>query len=325
MKSIVSNESIGYLYYDRNRNRPVNLRDLQYVVAVSDVGHFGRASGACNVSQPTLSGQILKLEEELGVQIFERDGRTVRVTDRGQAIVAHARRVVNAAADLTAAARASRDPLDGPIRLGVIATIGPYLTPYLLPAAAEHLPKAPLLLVEDLTGHLLPQLADGKLDAAIIATDPPTDRLDAIDLYDEPFWLMVSPSHPLAKKKSVRIADIDPKSLLLLADGHCLRDQALDLCGHPQLGGGASADMRASSLETLLQLAAAGYGVTLAPRMAVDSWGRQTARLVAVPLAGAHVARRVRLVFRRDMPRRHAMETLARTIRAAAPDCVSMT
>jgi LysR family transcriptional regulator, hydrogen peroxide-inducible genes activator len=223
-----------------------------------------------------------------------------------------------------AAARASRDPLDGAIRLGIIATIGPYLTPYLLPAAARELPKAPLLLVEDLTGHLLPQLADGKLDAAIIATDPPGDRLDAIDLYDEPFWLMLAPAHPLAKRKSARIADVDPRQLLLLADGHCLRDQALDLCGHPQQGGGASADMRATSLETLLHLAAAGYGVTLAPRMAVESWGRQTQRLCAVPLAGENVSRRVRLVFRRDMPRRRAMEALAATIRAAAPACVAL-
>lgn len=302
----------------------MNLRDLSYVVAVADLGHFGRAAAACNVSQPTLSGQILKLEEELGVQLFERDGRTVRVTERGEAIVAHARRAVAAAADLTATARASRDPLVGPIRLGIIATIGPYLTPYLLPAAARELPKAPLLLVEDLTGHLLPQLADGKLDAAIVATDPPSDRLDTLDLYDEPFWLMLPPGHALARRKSARIADVDPRSLLLLADGHCLRDQALDLCGHPDLGGGASADMRAASLETLLHLARAGYGVTLAPRMAVEAWGKHADDLVAVPLKGDNVSRRVRLVFRRDMPRRKAVEALARAIRAAAPRSVQV-
>ncbi|MDE2363242.1 MAG: LysR family transcriptional regulator [Hyphomicrobiales bacterium] len=301
----------------------MNLRDLQYVVSVADLGHFGRASAACNVSQPTLSGQILKLENELGVQVFERDGRTVRVTERGAAIVAHARRAVNAAADLIAAARASRDPLDGPIRLGVIATVGPYLTPYLLPAAARDLPKAPLLLVEDLTSHLLPLLSEGKLDAAVIATDPPSDRLESIDLYDEAFWLMTAPDDPLSRRKSARIADIDPTNLLLLADGHCLRDQALDLCGQPNLGGGASADMRAASLETLLHLVAAGFGVTLAPRMAVDTWDVNGGRLRAVPLEGKDVTRRVRLVFRRDMPRRAAVEELARTIRGAAPPCVS--
>ena len=301
----------------------MNLRDLQYIVAVADLGHFGRASAACNVSQPTLSGQILKLEDELGVQLFERDGRSVRVTDRGAAIVAHARRAVNAAADLVAAARASRDPLDGAIRLGVIATIGPYLTPYLLPAAARDLPKAPIMLVEDLTAHLLPMLADGKLDAAIIATEPPSDRLDAVDLYEERFLLMLSAGHPLARRTSVRIDEIDPKTLLLLADGHCLRDQAIDLCRHPDLGGGAMADMRAASLETLLHLAAAGYGVTLAPSMAVESWGKQTNRLVAAPIEGKDVARSVRLVFRRDMPRRAAMEALARSIRGALPSSVT--
>ena len=136
----------------------MNLRDLQYLVAVADLGHFGRAAAACNVSQPTLSGQILKLEQQLAVQVFERDGRSVKVTGPGAAIVEHARRAVAAAADLMSTARASRDPLDGAIKLGVIATIGPYLMPYLLPAVARDLPKAPIMLIEDLTEHLLPLL-----------------------------------------------------------------------------------------------------------------------------------------------------------------------
>ena len=269
----------------------MNLRDLRYVVAVAELGQFGRAASACNVSQPTLSGQILKLEEELGVQIFERDGRVARVTERGEAIVAHARRVIRAADDLKTAAAASRDPLEGPIRLGIIATVGPYLAPYLLPAAARGLPRAPIRLVEDLTGHLLPLLADGKLDAAIIATDPPGERLEEIALYEEPFCLMAPSGHPFAKRKSVRVDEIDPRSLLLLADGHCLRDQALDLCGHPDLGGATGADMRAASLETLLHMTAAGFGLTLAPHMAADGW-RGKDGLVAVPLKGENVARR---------------------------------
>ncbi len=296
----------------------MNLRDLRYVVAVAELGQFGRAAAACNVSQPTLSGQILKLEEELGVQVFERDGRVARVTERGEAIVAHARRVVGAADDLKAAAVASRDPLDGPIRLGVIATIGPYLAPYLLPAAARDLPRAPIRLVEDLTGRLLPLLADGKLDAAIIATDPPGERLEEIALYDEPFCLMTPADHPLAKKKAVRVDEIDPRSLLLLADGHCLRDQALDLCGHPDLGGATGVDMRAASLETLLHMTAAGFGVTLAPQMAAAGW-QGKGGLVSVPLKGTGVARRVRLVWRRDMPRRPAMQALAQVAQACAP------
>ncbi len=309
MKSIVSNKTIGY-------SDGMNLRDLRYIVAVAELGQFGRAATACNVSQPTLSGQILKLEEELGVQIFERDGRVARVTERGEAIVAHARRVVGAADDLKSAAAAARDPLEGPIRLGIIATVGPYLAPFLLPAAARDLPQAPIRLVEDLTGHLLPLLVDGKLDAAIIATDPPNDRLEEIALYDEPFSLMAPAGHPLAKRKAVRVSEIDPRSLLLLADGHCLRDQALDLCGHPDLGHGSAADMRAASLETLLHMTAAGHGVTLAPLMAASGW-RGKSGLVSVPLKGADVARRVRLVWRRDMPRRKAIEALAATASAS--------
>ena len=300
----------------------MNLRDLQYVVAVAELGQFGRAASACNVSQPTLSGQILKLEEELGVQIFERDGRVARVTERGAAIVAQARRVIGAADDLKAAAAASRDPLEGPIRLGIIATVGPYLAPYLLPAAARGLPRAPIRLVEDLTGHLLPLLADGKLDAAIIATDPPGERLEEIALYEEPFCLMAPSGHPFAKRKSVRVDEIDPRSLLLLADGHCLRDQALDLCGHPDLGGATGADMRAASLETLLHMTAAGFGLTLAPQMAAEGW-RGKDGLVAVPLKGEHVARRVRLVWRRDMPRKAAMAALADVARRCVPSGVT--
>ena len=296
----------------------MNLRDLQYVIAVAELRQFGRAASACNVSQPTLSGQILKLEEELGVQIFERDGRVARVTERGEAIVAHARRVIGAANDLKAAAAASRDPLEGPIRLGIIATIGPYLAPYLLPAAARGLPRAPIRLVEDLTGHLLPLLVDGKLDAAIIATDPPGERLEETALYDEPFCLMTPVDHPLAKRKSVHVDEIDPRDLLLLAGGHCLRDQSLDLCGHPDLGGATGADMRAASLETLLHMAAAGYGVTLAPQMAADGW-RGKDGLVAVQLKGENVARRVRLVWRRDMPRKAAMLALADVARRSSP------
>ncbi|MCB1536085.1 MAG: hydrogen peroxide-inducible genes activator, partial [Rhodoblastus sp.] len=245
-----------------------------------------------------------------------------RVTERGAAIVAQARRVIGAADDLKAAAAASRDPLEGPIRLGIIATVGPYLAPYLLPAAARGLPCAPIRLVEDLTGHLLPLLADGKLDAAIIATDPPGERLEEIALYEEPFCLMAPSGHPFAKRKSVRVDEIDPRSLLLLADGHCLRDQALDLCGHPDLGGATGADMRAASLETLLHMTAAGFGLTLAPQMAAEGW-RGKDGLVAVPLKGEHVARRVRLVWRRDMPRKAAMAALADVARRCVPSGVT--
>ena len=302
----------------------MNLRDLRYVIAVAELGHFGRAATACHVSQPTLSGQILKLEEELGVTIFERVGKQVRTTPVGQEILAHARRTVAAANDIMTTARASRDPLAGPIRLGVIPTLAPYLMPYVLPRAAELLPKAPLMLIEDLTGHLLPPLCDGSLDAALIATDPGTDRLGEIDLFDEPFWLVMPADHVLARKKEIALTDIDPQSLLLLTDGHCLRDQALDLCsaqGHAGVPAG-SADVRAASLETLIHLTAAKYGLTLVPRLAVANWPGLSDKLAARPIRGAAASRRVRLVFRPDMPRRRALETLAEVVRSSLPACV---
>jgi LysR family hydrogen peroxide-inducible transcriptional activator len=300
----------------------MNLRDLRYVIAVAELGHFGKAANACHVSQPTLSGQILKLEEELGVAIFERVGKQVRMTPVGDQILAHARRTVSAAADITATARASRDPLAGPLRLGVIPTLAPYLMPYVLPRVALDLPKAPLMLVEDLTGHLLGPLADGQLDAALIATDPPNERIATLDLFDEPFWLVMPSDHPLAKAKRIDLASIDPRSLLLLTDGHCLRDQALEMCGRTEGTGAGTADVRAASLETLIQLTAAKYGLTLVPRLAVANWPGTATRLTARPISDPKASRKVRLAYRRDMPRKAALEALATVVRNSLPDCV---
>lgn len=300
----------------------MNLRDLHYIVAVAEHGHFGRAAAACNISQPTLSGQILKLEEELGVQIFERSGHMVRLTAKGETILDHARKTVAAANDLVDAARSLRDSFAGEIRLGIISTLGPYLSTHFLSAAAQRLPRAPLVLIEDLTDRLLGLLLDGKLDAALVATEQTIERLDAIDLFDEPFWLVAPRDHKLARFEKVAVQDIEPKSLLLLTEGHCLRDQALELCGRPGVGGETGADMRATSLETLLHLTVAGYGVTLVPSLAVDRSRALFDRLAARPLAGAGVSRRVRLVFRRETPRRPALSVLAEAIRDGLPDCV---
>ncbi len=297
----------------------MNLRDLQYVVAVADHAHFGHAAQACNVSQPTLSGQIAKLEQELGIEIFSRVGRTIRPTEAGEQIIAHARRAISASQDIVDAARANRDPLSGRLRLGVIPTIAPYLMPYVLPLTAEKLPNAPLVLVEDTTGHIVPQVIEGKLDAAILATNEDAPELVSIDLYDEPFFVAMPANHPLVARREIKVDDIDPKTLLLLTDGHCLREQALELCSHPQVGGGVMADMRATSLETLLHLAAAGQGVTLLPQLAIECGRADTDRLATRPLAGDHAFRRVRLVHRRRSPRTKALIELARIIRMSLP------
>lgn len=297
----------------------MNLRDLQYVVAIADHAHFGRAAEACHVSQPTLSGQVAKLEEELGVGIFQRSGRVIRPTEAGEEIVAHARRTLAAAQDIIDSARAHRDPLSGRLRLGVIPTLGPYLMPYILPLAKEKLPLAPLMLVEDLTGHLVPLVSEGKLDAALIATDPNLPELTGVELFDEPFFVVTPANHPYVAKKALRTADLDPRSLLLLTDGHCLRDQALDLCAHPLAGEQNMADMRATSLETLLHLTAAGYGVTLVPQLAIEAGRASTDQLAFRPLEGDKTARRVRLLWRRNSPRAKALVELARLIRASLP------
>jgi LysR family hydrogen peroxide-inducible transcriptional activator len=299
----------------------MNLRDLHYVLAVAELGHFGRAAEACHVSQPTLSGQILKLEDELGVKIFERVGRRIRPTPVGEQILVHAREAVAAADDITVLARANRDPLAGPLRLGVIPTLAPYLMPFVLPIASQALPAAPLMLYEDLTANLVAALAEGRLDAAVIASDPEDHRLGQHLLFDEPFYVAMPPDHPLAAKKRIRAEDLDPKTLLLLADGHCLRDQAIEFCGHEERSA-TGADIRATSLETLLHLTAAHYGVTLVPRLAVGIDIGAIGRLIARPLDGPKHFRRVRLIHRRNTPREEALTVLAEMIRDGVPEGV---
>lgn len=301
----------------------MNLRDLTYVLAVAELGHFGRAAEACRVSQPTLSGQILKLEEELGTRIFERDGRKVRPTPSGEQIIARAQTIVATAEEIVVIGKASRDPLDGPIRLGMIPTLAPYLLPHVLPSLARALPKVRLALTEDMTANLLDGLAAGRLDAIVIATDPNRERLVELLLFDEDFWVAAPAGHPLAARASVIAADLDPSALLLLADGHCLRGQALDFCGRANVGSGTGADVRAASLETLLHLTAANQGVTLVPRLAVDPDGMRS-NLVARPLLGPGQSRRIRLFYRVNSPRAAAMEPLAAALRRGLPDCVAV-
>ena len=295
----------------------MNLRDLEYVVAVADRQHFGRAAAACNVSQPTLSGQILKLEAELGLRLFEREGRGVRVSDRAAAVVAQARATLAAAAGVIDAAQAARDPFAGPLRLGVIATVAPYLLPIALAGAIDALPLTPLHLVEDLTDRLVAAVHGGALDGAVIATDPDDDKLAEAALYDEPFFLVSARRADKRRRASIRVEEIDSATLLLLAEGHCLRDQTLALCASAQKGA-LRADVRATSLETLRHLVSAGQGATLAPLLAYADWRRLGAGLDGSKIIGGGASRRVRLVFRRGSPRRAALEALAELLRGAA-------
>lgn len=297
----------------------MNIRDLQYAVAVAELGHFGRAAARCHVSQPALSGQIRKLEDHLGVQLFERTNRRVAVTPVGAAIIDQARAVLERIAAIEDTARASADPLSGTLRLGMIHTIGPYITPLLLPSLRHGLPKATVDLVESTTAMLEADLIDGRIDAALLATAPGDARLTEIPLYTEPFWVALPGGHPLAAEDEIDLAAVDPGELLLLAEGHCLRDQALALCAEV---GRDPVGAQQTSLATILALVGAGAGITLVPAMCLRGPWLTDAGIAMRKARSGAAARQVRLVFRRSYPRRALVEKLADIICAIVPDTV---
>lgn len=302
----------------------MNLRDLKYIIAVSETRHFGKAAERCFVSQPTLSGQIKKLEDELGVTLFERTNRSVTITAVGQAIVAHARQMMEQAAAIRQLAQAHRDPLAGPLRVGAIPTLSPYLMPLiLLPLKRQH-PQTRLVLSEELTDTLLARLAGHEIDAALLATPVDEQEFASVPLFDEPFWLAHPLDHPLYSKEEITQTDLDDLELLLLSEGHCLARQAMKVCNMQERGArGDMADLRAASLETLLQLVGSGFGCTLVPALAIrGSWTTDTgviARRMDVPDA----YRRISLVFRRSFPRRPALDALAKVICDNLPNTVT--
>jgi LysR family hydrogen peroxide-inducible transcriptional activator len=314
LKTIVT---IGFIV-SADEAMGMNLRDLEYALAVAEHGHFSRAADACAVGQPTLSGQIRKLEAELGVELFERDGRTIRVTEVGRTILEHARTAVDAAREIARAAHAGRDPLAGTMRVGIIPTLGPYLLPHLLPAIRTGLPSLDLALVEEPTARLVAGVLAGDLEAAIVATAHESDGLAEIHLFDEALRVALPAHHALAEHDEVSLSDLDPEELLLLTDGHCLRGQALALCeAAPRAGTGR--DLRASSLETLLNLVEAGYGMTIIPVLADHASRLAASGIVTRPFTAPGPVRTIRLIHRRSSARAAALRSLA----AAARTCVS--
>ena len=276
----------------------MNLRDLRYLVALADLRHFGRAADACFVSQPTLSTQIRKLEEELGVVLIERAPRKVMLTAAGQDAVQRARRIVAEVDELKESARRSRDPSSGALRLGVFPTLGPYLLPHVVPQLRERFPQLELLLTEEKSDVLLARLREGKLDAALLALPVHDDQLHAQFLFEEPFLLATPQQHPLAQANGLHVDALGDETLLLLEDGHCLRDQALDVC---RLSGAQEkAGFRATSLETLRQMVAAGVGVTLLPALSVHDPIVQPAGIRLVRFADPAPSRRIALVWRKS-------------------------
>lgn len=293
----------------------MNIRDFRYVVAVADELHFGRAARICHVSQPALSGQIRKLEETLGVALFERSSRRVRVTPVGDRIVALARELLDLVDRIGATAVAARDPLSGPLRLGMIPTIGPWLSPLILPAMRRQLPKLSLTLIEGFTDRLERRLLDGELDMAILATAPGDPGLVECDLYKEPFLAALPRDHRLARATRIDAADLGSAEMLLLSEGHCLRDQVLDIC-HADTADQAT-NTRETSLETILALVAAGDGITLVPALALGPGDGP--RGIACRAISGDVGRRVRLVCRASFPRMALVERLAALIRDRVP------
>jgi len=290
----------------------MNLRDLEYFVAVAELGHFGKAAERCFCSQPTLSGQIKKLEDELGVPLFERFPGGVRLTNLGEQCLPAAREAISAAHRMTEFGKASRDPQSGELVLGAIPTIGPYLWPKAMASIQEHFPKLVPLLREEPTRQLLESLKNGRVDAGILALPLEHTGLECHELWDEPFLLAVHATHPLAGQKSVSTTALEEMELLLLDDGHCLREQALEVC---RMSGARERDgFRATSLESLRHMVRSGAGATLLPASAAQ----QEAGLSILPFDQAPY-RKVALCWRKGHPRAGFLPLLAERIASARP------
>jgi LysR family transcriptional regulator, hydrogen peroxide-inducible genes activator len=301
----------------------MTLTELRYIVAVARERHFGRAADACFVSQPTLSVAVRKLEEELNTQIFERTNTEVSMTSLGALIVDQAQRVLEEANSLKHLAMHGQDPLSGPLRLGAIYTIAPYLLPSLVRIARERLPNVPLFLEENFTVRLLEILRQGALDCLVLAEPFASAGLNQIDLYDEPFLVAVPKGHPWEFRTSIPHRELKEQNTLLLGTGNCFRDHVLGVC--PELnrfGSGATIgeqrSFEGSSLETIRQMVASGIGISVMPRTSVADPEATDQLIRYIPFEDPIPTRRICLVWRKNFPRAAAMEELAKVIREAA-------
>ncbi len=309
----------------------MTLTELKYIVAVAREKHFGKAAEACFVSQPTLSVAVKKIEEELDVKLFERSANEVTVTPLGEEIVRQAQAVLEQAAAIKEIAKRGKDPLSGPLRLGVIYTIGPYLLPDLVRQMITHTPQMPLMLQENFTVKLLEMLRTGEIDCAILAEPFPDTGLAVAPLYDEPFYAAVPTNHPLARHESVSSEELKAETMLLLGTGHCFRDHVLEVC--PEFARfssnaeGIRKSFEGSSLETIKHMVAAGMGVTLVPRLSIPkaalvpkAKGKGAAAddsfIKYLPFKGEAPTRRVVLAWRRSFTRYEAIAALRNAIYA---------
>jgi LysR family hydrogen peroxide-inducible transcriptional activator len=286
----------------------VNLKDLKYLVALADTGHFGKAAERSFVSQPTLSAQLKKLEDYLGVKLVERQPKNVKLTEVGRQVVIRARRMLDEGDEIVALARNNTDPLAGRLKVALIPTIGPYLLPRVMQKIRKTLPHLGLMLYEHQTEPLLKRLREGEIDLGILALPAPGDGLESRPLYEEAFTVALPQNHPLAAKASIRVQDLKDQTLLLLEDGHCMRDQALEVCSRIEVR--EAEDFRATSLETLRQMVVAGLGITLLPQLAVDSPFGSHRGLVSREFAKPAPTRTVGAVWRKSTTRGGAITAL---------------
>jgi len=300
----------------------MTLKELRYLIALADQGRFVRAAEACHVGQPTLSTQLKKLEEYLGVTLFERNKHYLIPTPIGEEIIDRARIALDVVEQIRQIARQSDDPMQGPLRLGVIPTLGPYLVPHLLPAIRRNCPKLYLFLREDLTANLLERLRQGRLEALLLALPVHGDDLDVLPLFREPFKVALPSGHVLGSREEIEEGELAGQNVLLLEEGHCMRNQALAICGAT-----ASSDreeLKATSLETLRQMVAAGVGCTLLPALAaLPGVGILQDGLVQIrPFASPAPTRTIGIVWRHRYPREKTVKRLGEVILANLPSAV---
>ena len=295
----------------------IKLRDLEYLDAIERHKHFGKAAAACHVSQPTLSAQIRKLEEHLGLTLVERHPRNVMLTTAGAVLSEQARKVLHSAKEFEATAKTLADPLAGDLHIGLIPTLAPYLLPHIMPALTQAMPNVQLYLYEKQTNKLLEDLDNGDMDILILPwLDDEMKRFERYKLMDEPLVLATPPNHPLSHKQSLKLADLKDETILTLEDGHCLRDQAMGYC----FTAGAEEDKRfkATSLETLRYMVASGSGITLLPKLSIVNQP-ESAMISYQAFAEPQPIREIAAVVRTNYPRMEAVRKLVSTVRALDP------
>lgn len=300
----------------------MTLKELQYLVALADQGRFVRAAEACHVGQPTLSTQLKKLEDYLGVTLFERNKHHLIPTPVGEEIIERARIALDVVEQIRQLARQCDDPMDGSLRLGVIPTLGPYLVPHLLPTIRRSCPKLRLFLREDLTANLLERLRHGRLDALVLALPLGGDDIEVMPLFREAFCVALPAGHPLQQKEEIGESELAGLKVLLLEEGHCMRDQALAICG--STASDEREELKATSLETLRQMVAAGVGCTLLPALAsLPGVGSVHNDLVRIrPFVSPVPTRTIGIAWRPRYPREKTVKRLAEVILESLPDAV---